>query len=127
MLVAAFAARALCADVVRTALAEHDLVIGDVMLVELRRILASKLKQPRDRIEAVEAVLATVPSVPKPAEPSVLQIRDAADRWGLAAAVAGAAHVLVTGDQDSLVVAADSAIQILDPRACWELLRTRGA
>jgi len=123
VLVAAFATRGLCADVLRTVLAEHDLVIGDVILVELRRTLTSKFKLPLDRIEAVEAVLATGPSIRKPAEPSEVRIRDAADRWILATAVAGEADVLVTGDQDLLVVAAESPIRILDPRAFWELLR----
>jgi putative PIN family toxin of toxin-antitoxin system len=126
VLVAAFATRGLCADVLRTVLAEHDLVIGDVILAELRRILATKFKLPPDRLQAVEAVLATVPSIPKPAKPSDVRIRDAADRWILATAVAGEAAVLVTGDQDLLIAAADSPIPILDPRAFWELLRTGG-
>lgn len=126
VLVAAFATRGLCADVLRTVLAEHELVVGDVILAELRRTLASKLKVPADRIEAIEAVLSVVPAVPKPAAPSALVIRDAADRWVLATAVAGAADVLVTGDEDLLVVASESPVRILDPRAFWELLRAGG-
>ena len=107
-------------------LAEHDLVIGEVIRTELRRTLATKLKLPADRIDAVEAVLSTVPVIPKPAEPSALAIRDPADRWILATAIAGAADVLVTGDRDLLVVAADSPVPILEPRAFWELLRVGG-
>lgn len=126
VLVAAFATRGLCADVLRTVLAEHDLVVGEVILAELRRTLVTKLKVPVDRIEAVEAVLATVSIVPKPAAPSNLAIRDPADRWILATAIAGAADVLVTGDRDLLVVAADSPIPILEPRTFWELLRAGG-
>lgn len=126
VLVAAFATRGLCADVLRTVLAEHDLVIGDVIVAELRRTLATKLKLPIDRIDAVEAVLSTVPIVPKPAEPSTLSIRDPADRWILATAVAGAADILVTGDRDLLAVAAGSPVPILEPRAFWELLRAGG-
>ena len=126
VLVAAFATRGLCADVLRTVLAEHDLVIGEVIRTELRRTLAAKLKLPADRIDAVEAVLSTVPIIPKPAEPSALAIRDPADRWILATAIAGAADVLVTGDRDLLVVAAGSPIPILEPRAFWELLRAGG-
>jgi uncharacterized protein len=86
----------------------------------------TKLKVPADRIEAVEGVLATVPVVPKPAAPSNLAIRDPADRWVLATAIAGRADVLITGDQDLLVVAADSPIPILEPRMFWELLRAGG-
>ena len=126
VLVAAFATRGLSADVLRTVLAEHELVIGEVIRTELRRTLATKLKLPADRIDAVEAVLSTVPIIPKPAEPSALAIRDPADRWILATAIAGAADVLVTGDRDLLVVAAGSPIPILEPRAFWELLRAGG-
>ena len=127
VLVAAFATRGLCADVVRTVLAEHDLIIGEVILTELRRALAAKLKLPVDRIEAAEAILASVPIIPKPSEPSGLSMRDAADRWVLATAIAGKADVLVTGDRDLLDVAARSPVLILDPRAFWELLRSGGA
>ena len=74
VLVAAFATRGLCADVLRTVLAEHDLVIGEVILTELRRTLAAKFKLPADRVEAVAAVLLTVPVIPKPDAPSALPI-----------------------------------------------------
>jgi uncharacterized protein len=123
VLVAAFATRGLCADVFRTVLAEHELVLGEVILTELRRTLATKFKLPPDRIDAVEAVLASVPIVPKPEQPSDLAIRDPADRWILATAVAGDAAVLVTGDRDLLDVRAASPIPILDPREFWEFLR----
>lgn len=126
VLVSAFATRGLCADVLRTVLAEHDLVIGEVILAELRRTLAVKLKVPADRIAAVEAVLAAFPVVPKPARPSALAIRDPADRWILATAVAGEADVLVTGDCDLLDVSAESPVPILEPRAFWEMLRAGG-
>jgi putative PIN family toxin of toxin-antitoxin system len=126
VLIAAFATRGLCADVLRIVLAEHELVIGEVILVELRRTLASKFKLPADRIAAIEAVLKTVPIVPKPKAPSDLEIRDAADRWILATAVAGAADVLVTGDEDLLVVAGRAPVPIVTPRAFWELLRSEG-
>jgi uncharacterized protein len=126
VVVAAFATRGLCADVLRAVLAEHDLVIGDVILAELRRTLATKLKVPADRIDAVVAVLSVVPIIPKPRTPTSIDMRDASDKWILATAVAGAADVLVTGDRDLLVVAEESPIPILTPRAFWELLRATG-
>jgi putative PIN family toxin of toxin-antitoxin system len=123
-LVAAFATRGLCADVLRSVLAEHDLVIGDVILAEFHRVLRSKLKVPADRMDAIDAVFAPFPTIPKPDEPASDVIRDAADRWIVATAVAGNADVLVTGDRDLLDVRAALPIRTLDPRAFWELLRT---
>ncbi len=125
VLVAAFATRGLCADVFRAVLAEHDLVLGEVILAELRRTLTTKFKLPPDRIEAVEAVLASVPIIPRPEQPSDLSIRDPADRWILATAIAGEAAVLVTGDRDLLDVHDSSPIPILEPRQFWELLRAK--
>lgn len=123
VLVAAFATRGLCADVFRTVLAEHDLVIGDVILVELRRVLSTKFKVPADRLDAVDAVFAPFPIIPKPDDPATHVIRDVADRWIVATAVAGNADVLVTGDRDLLDVRNQLPVRTLDPRAFWELLR----
>lgn len=123
VLVAAFATRGLCADVFRTVLAEHDLVIGDVILAELRRVLTTKFKVPADRMESIEAVFAPFPRIPKPAAPGLASIRDPADRWVFATAVAGRADVLVTGDQNLLAVRDESPLLVLEPRAFWELLR----
>jgi predicted nucleic acid-binding protein len=53
-----------------------------------------------------------------------VSIRDPADRWVFATALAGHADVLVTGDQDLLAVREESPLLILEPRAFWELLRT---
>ena len=123
VLVAAFATRGLCADVLRTVLAEHELVIGDVILDELRRVLSTKFKVPADRLAGIEAVFAPFPPIPKPRAAGLASIRDPADRWVFATAIAGTADVLVTGDRDLLAVREESPLLILEPRAFWELLR----
>jgi putative PIN family toxin of toxin-antitoxin system len=109
--------------VFRTVLAEHELVVGEVILFELRRVLTAKFRVPADRVEAIEAIFAPFPNVPKPSKPSDAPIRDPSDRWVLATALAGEAEVLVTGDDDLLAVERSVPIQILSPRAFWELLR----
>ena len=123
VLIAAVATRGLCADVLRTVLAEHELVIGEVILVELRRVLRTKFKVPADRVDAIEAIFAPFPMLPKPARPSDVRVRDASDRWVLATALAGQADVLVTGDDDLPAVQESAPIRILSRRAFWELLR----
>jgi uncharacterized protein len=123
VLVAAVATRGLCSDVLRTVLSEHELILGEVVLAEFRRVLSRKLKVPADRIRAAEAVFAGIRVVPKPKQPSLLQVRDISDRWILATAEAGGADVLVTGDDDLLSVAGESALRIASLRAFWEMLR----
>ncbi|ARA94060.1 putative toxin-antitoxin system toxin component, PIN family [Rhodothermaceae bacterium RA] len=124
VLVSGFATRGLSADVVRLVLAEHDLVTGEGVLAELRRVLRDKMKVPAPRIEAVEALLRRYPVVPVPTTLPGVPIRDADDLLVLASAIAAGAEVLVTGDRDLLDVRdAVPAPRIITPRELWELLR----
>jgi putative PIN family toxin of toxin-antitoxin system len=125
VLVAAVATRGLAADVVRLILAEHDLLVPEVVVTEVRRVLAKKLKLPPARIDEVVAFLREHEIISKPAQVLAVPIRDPADAWVLASAVAAGADLLVTGDQDLLVLGSRAPIPILDPRGFWEL--TRGA
>ena len=127
VLISAFAARGLCADLMRIVLAEHELQTGEVNLVELRRVLRDRFKTPPAQIDRVEALLRDQAVVERPDEVLPLQVRDADDAWVLASAVAGGADMLVTGDQDLLVLAAKAPLPIVSPRAAWEQLRGEGA
>ena len=124
VLVAAFAARGLCADVLRTVLVEHELITGEVVLGELRDVLAQRIKLPPGVVADIVALLRAQEVVPRPASPSDILVRDPDDRWILASAVAGRADVLVTGDQDLLAIAERSPIPILNPRGLWDRLRS---
>jgi putative PIN family toxin of toxin-antitoxin system len=123
VLVAAFATRGLCADVVRAVLTEHDLVPGEVVLAEFRRVLKTKFKLPAERITFAEAVFNSVEIAPKPKQPAAIPVRDRDDRWILATAINAQVDVLVTGDADLLDVAAQVPFPILTPREFWEHLR----
>lgn len=122
VLVAAFATRGLCADVMRVVLAEHQLITGEVVLAELRAVLIHRIKLPRATVEDIVALLRDQEVVPKPSKPSEVPIRDPDDRWILASATAGRADVLVTGDRDLLDVASKAPLPILAPRGFWDLL-----
>jgi putative PIN family toxin of toxin-antitoxin system len=123
VLVSAYTARGICADLLRYILAEHELLTGEVNLVELRRVLRDRFHASSELIASVEAELRDETIVPKPAKPSPLPIRDPDDRWVLASAVEGQADLLVTGDQDLLAVARQASLAIVDPRGCWNRLR----
>jgi putative PIN family toxin of toxin-antitoxin system len=123
VLVSAFATRGLCADVFRHILAEHDLIIGEVIIVELRRVLRDRIKIPDPINPSIEQLLRDQIVVLKPLEPHPLPIRDAYDRWVLASAVAGEADVLITGDSDLLKIGSQAPIKIVDPRGFWTMVR----
>jgi putative PIN family toxin of toxin-antitoxin system len=125
VLVAAFATRGLCADVLRYILAEHQFVTGEVVLTELQRAL-SRLKVPPETVEAIVSFLREHEVAPKPNAPSDLPIRDPDDRWILASAAEAGVDILVTGDADLLEVAPAAPLRVLTPRAFWEMVRGGG-
>lgn len=123
VLVSAYTTRGICADLLRYILAEHELLTGEVNLLELRRMLKDRFKASVEIIETIEAELRDETIVPKPAKPSALPVRDPDDRWVLASAGDGQADLLVTGDQDLLTIADQARLAIVDPRGCWDRLR----
>ena len=123
VLVSAVATRGLSADVFNLILAEHELVVGETVLSELRRVLGEKIKVPSKTIDEVVALLRQEATVAKKAEELAVKIRDKTDLPVLSEAVAGNADVLVTGDKDLLEIERKLPLQILSPRAFWEQIR----
>jgi len=123
VLVAAFVARGLCADLLKLVISEYDLVIPEVVVEEVGRVLTSKLKVSRAALSAAEAVLERCVIVPPSNVPSPISLGDPDDERVLADAISAGAEILVSGDQDLLVVAKDSPIRILSPRAFLTLAR----
>ena len=126
VLVSAFAARGLCADLMRLVLAEHEVLTGEVNLVELRRVLSARFRAAAAQVDLVEELLRDQTVIAKPAALLPLAVRDPDDAWVLASAVAGQADLLVTGDADLLVLADQSPVAIVSPREGWLRLRERG-
>lgn len=122
VLVSAFATRGLCADVVRTVLAEHELLVGEVVLQELREVLIKRIRVTQRTIDAIEELLREQVVIPKPGRPADVGVRDQSDRWILASAIEGEADVLVTGDRDLLELGRNAPLPILDPRGFWSLI-----
>lgn len=123
VLVAAFASRGLCADLLRLVLTEYDLVVPEVVVEEVRRVLTTKLELTPEALSAVEAFLDRCEIVPRGTDPSPTPVADPDDERVLADALAGGAGILVSGDADLLAVAEASPIPILSPRAFMMVAR----
>lgn len=123
VLVSAVATRGLCADLFYAVLAEHQLIVGEAVLAELRRVLRQKMRLSADTIAEMDTFLRRQAFVVTEAPPLRIKLRDPDDLVVLAEAVAGAAEVLVTGDQDLLRMAARAPLPIVTPRGLWEILR----
>lgn len=124
VLVAAVATRGLCSDIVYVVLAEHELIIGETVLEELRRVLQKKLKIPRPTVAEFELLLRSEGKIAVAQEPADVDIRDPSDAIVLAEAIAGEAEVLVTGDNDLLEIADHTPLPVHSPRQFWDDLRS---
>lgn len=127
VLIAAFATRGICQDVMHVVIAEHDLVLGQTVLDEVERNLQKKLRMPASVTAEVIEFLRGHAEVVTPEAPASVPKRDREDRWVVAAAFHGKADVLVTGDDDLLSLTSSLPVAIVSPRGFWEMLRGRGA
>jgi putative PIN family toxin of toxin-antitoxin system len=122
VLVSAFATRGLCADLYRNLVLEHELLVGEAVLEELRRVLSERFRLPAETVKAVEGLPREHTIVPRPADRPSFGLPDADDEWIVASAVAGRADVLVTGDAD-ILEATNLPLRVASPRGLWEMLR----
>ena len=120
VLVSAFAARGLCAEVLELVLLDHDLVTGQNVLRELQKALRDKLKLPISRAaEIVDFVSSEAAQIVDKAPPAELDV-DAADGLVVGEALAGRADLFVTGDAALIKLAAAGPVKIVSPRQLWE-------
>lgn len=125
VLFAAFVSHGACAGLYEECLQRAEILVSEAILKELGDKLRTKAKLPasdiRSVLQAVRADAEVVKGYAPLAEPVC---RDHDDDHILAAAVAGNADVLVTGDQDLLVLKKYRSIPILTPRDTLALIDT---
>ena len=126
VLVSAIGTRGLCADLMRLVLRDHELVVGEQVLLELRRNLSKKLRLPSEVSERYDALLREQAVIVPHAQRADVKGLDAGDAQVLADAVAGEAEVLATGDRELLALGPRAPLPVLSPRQVWELLRRGG-
>lgn len=123
VLIAAVATRGLCADLFHLVLAEHELIVGETVLAELRRKLADKFRMPARVIDEFVALIMQEGEIVKRTANLEVEIRNKDDIPDVSEAVAGNAEVLITSEKDILDVAESLPVRVLSPRGFWEELR----
>jgi putative PIN family toxin of toxin-antitoxin system len=124
VLVSGFATRGLSADVVRLLLAEHELLTGEVVLEETRRVLIEKFGVPENKADEIGGLLRRRHVEPVPDSVPPVEVRDPDDEVVLASAIAAEAEILITGDSDLLDIAGQvESLRIMTPRTFWEEVR----
>ncbi|MBI4701526.1 MAG: putative toxin-antitoxin system toxin component, PIN family [Deltaproteobacteria bacterium] len=128
VLVAAFAARGLCAALFAACLGAHDCATSDAILDETEAALRRKIRLPASRAAAIRGFLGEHLRRVTPAAVESDRCRDRSDLLAIGTAVAAEADLIVSGDKDLLVLGRCRNIPILTPRALWDRLRsTRSA
>ena len=120
VIASATATRGLCADVLRTVIEFHDLVVSEHLIAELRRVLRDKFGVSPDLIADVVWLLQqdTLASHATPLRD--VPLPDPADVAIVSSALNGAADVLVTGDKEILALRRIGSLEILTPRQFWD-------
>jgi len=96
VIVSATATRGLCADVLRTAIEFHELVVSEHLLAELQRILKDKFRASPNLIADVVRLLLQ-DTVMAESQPLVdVSLKDTADIAIVSSAIHGGAELLVT-------------------------------
>lgn len=122
VLVSAFAARGLCADLFELILLQHEFITSRGVLRELEKTLRQKVKLPaRDAAAIIDFLTDQAQPLSKPSRPVTANV-DADDAVVLADAVGGHADVFVTGDTKVLALSQVEELKIVSPRAFWEML-----
>lgn len=122
VIIAAFAARGLCSDLLEVCLADHQIITSQYILDELCDKLLSKLKLADGRIEEIKSFLLSVATVVIPVAVAQGICRDSDDLPVIGTALAAGAPVLVTGDKDLLILEQVEGVRMVTPRQFWEML-----
>lgn len=121
--IAAVAARGMCEAVVELCLERHQLILGEGILAEISDKLRRKIKVAPALISEYLDVLRTNALLLAPEAVPVTACRDPNDLMILGLVAPGKVEVIVTGDQDLLVIKKYKSARILTPRAFWEASR----
>jgi len=123
VLVSAFAARGLCADLFELVLLEHDLILGRNILREFTKALQQKVKLPAREADRIVQFVSGEATQLIESYRSVSAPVDSDDAIVLGEALNGNAEVFVTGDAMLLKVGRIEPLEIVSPRMFWELLQ----
>jgi len=123
VIIAAFAARGLSADVFQLCLSSQTVITSEHILSEVREKLTGKISLPASIADDIIAYLKETAVLVDPQPVTDVECRDKEDLPVLGAAVGGQAEFIITGDNDLLILQQYKNIRIVTPRQFWELLR----
>ena len=123
VLVAAFATRGLCAEVLEVCLTNHTIVLSEHILSEVAEKLTGKLQLPHDISKEIIYYLREQADIVHPEKIRESVCRDSDDIQIVGTALGGKVKFLITGDEDLLILKQYKSIEIVTPREFWNRLQ----
>jgi putative PIN family toxin of toxin-antitoxin system len=123
LIIAAFATRGLCHALFEYCLENHDVIICEEILGEVRAALLGKIKVPEEVVGQVDSYLRSSGELVRPAEIDVPDLTDLSDLPILGSAVSSGAAYLITGDGELLKLKKVGNTEIVSPRTFWEKMK----
>ncbi len=120
VLIAASISRAgVCAELLEDVLTHHELIISDFLLEEISGKLREKFQFPKTEVAELHRFLRSSASFVEPAAIDSSACRDSDDVTVLGMAVAGIVDLLISVDEDVLVLGSFRGIDIVKPGEFW--------
>jgi putative PIN family toxin of toxin-antitoxin system len=123
VVISAFAARGLCAEIFEVCLSEHTVILSEYILSEIKEKLAEKIKLPKNIVKNIDAYLRDSAEIVIPANFEKPVCRDRDDDNIIATALSGKVKFIITGDDDLLCLKNYKDIAIITPKDFWLRLR----
>lgn len=119
VLIAAFLTRGASGDVFSHCLSHHEILISEFVLEEFERVMKKKFHFSQDRIERTLGFLRREATTISSVRITKRLSRDKDDDQILADTLNVHADLLLTGDQDLLILRDTFAVPILSPSDFW--------
>jgi len=119
VLIAAFVARGVSAELLEHCVREYELVASAALLEQVRRNLVTKIRVTAAQADQTVKLLRTRLRMVEPIALGAQVCRDADDDVVLGTAIAGQCDAIVSGDKDLLDLGSYREIPIVSPRAFW--------
>ena len=124
VLIAAFISHGVCNELLEHCVLNHEVVLSEFILDELKETLTGKFKFAAREANATVRLVKSRSEIvqPLPIAPSIC--RDPDDDNIIATAMAGKCACIITGDKDLLDLGTVSTIRILSPSSFWQFEET---
>ena len=124
VIIAGFIAHGTCEVVMEKWFQQHfEVILSEYIIDEVKKSLNKKIKIPLAKVKEIERLLRTNSTLVAPMNIIEKKLRDPKDLPIIGTAVAGDSKLLVTGDQDLLVLKKYKKIKIVNPREFLNQLR----